>query len=324
MHAVLSALADPIADDMREVVHVFEDELRSDQPFVGELCARIARYRGKMLRPTLLLLTGRACGRVTREHHVLGAVVEMVHMATLVHDDVLDEADIRRGGPTINRLHGNEAAVLLGDYLISHAYHLCSSLDSQIAARRIAETTNTVCEGELMQVSQRGNWSLREDEYFEIIRRKTAVLTSVCCELGARFADADEETAQHAAAYGHDLGMAFQIIDDVLDLTSTEEEAGKSLGRDAALGKLTLPLIHALRSSGEDRRARLIESLTSGDGNGRGTRLYPVELSASIEHASSVARSYVQSAIEHLSDWPPSEARDALTAAAEFVVHRRA
>ena len=138
------------------------------------------QYRGKLLRPGLVLLSGKACGKTTDEHLTLAAVVEMVHMATLVHDDVLDDADLRRRCPTINRLEGNEAAVLLGDYLISHAFHLCSSLESQYASSVIAATTNTVCEGELQQVHHRGDFDLSLDDYLQIITRKTASLTGAC------------------------------------------------------------------------------------------------------------------------------------------------
>lgn len=323
MNAILSQLSNPVSEHLAEVVRAFDAELWSDQPFVRELCERVRSYRGKMLRPTLLLLSARACGGVRREHVVLAAVAEIVHVATLVHDDVLDDADIRRGGATINRLHGNEAAVLLGDYLISHAYHLCSSIQSQHAARRIAATTNVVCEGELMQVANRGNWELGEDEYFEIIRRKTAALTAVCCELGAHFADAPAERVEQLAAYGNDLGIAFQIVDDLLDLTSTEAETGKSLGRDADMGKLTLPMIQFLRRSPEAVRRQTVQSLAAGrfrpsDANGHAGLL-----AECIEYAGGMARSYVQSAMARLADLPAGDAKDALVAAAEFVTQRR-
>src|SRR5262245_5469327 len=264
VQSVAPQLHGPIAAHLAEVVRLFDHELHSDQPVVRELCGRIAAYRGKMLRPTLLLLAAKACGDLRREHLVLAAVSEIVHVATLVHDDVLDDADIRRGSPTINRLDGNEAAVLLGDFLISHAYHLCSSIGSQHAARRIAATTNVVCEGELMQVANRGNWQLSEDEYFEIIRRKTAALTAVCCELGAYYSDASPDRVEQLSAYGCDLGIAFQIVDDLLDLTASESEMGKSLGRDADLAKLTLPLIHFLRRASAPVRDRAIQSMSAG------------------------------------------------------------
>ncbi len=322
LQSIATQLHQPIVAHLSDVVRVFDEELRSDQAIVGTLCERIGAYRGKMLRPTLVLLTAEACGGVRREHIVLAAVVEIVHVATLVHDDVLDEADVRRGGPTINRLAGNESAVLLGDYLISHAYHLCSSLGSQHAARRIAATTNVVCEGELMQVANRGNWRLSEDEYFEIIRRKTAALTAVCCELGAHYADATPDRVEQLAAYGSDLGVAFQIVDDLLDLTATEAEAGKSLRRDADMGKLTLPLIHYLKHAPGTAARDVIERLSVGRFRPEDVNGHSGAFGESLDYAAGMARSYVQSAIARLADVPASAAKDALTVAAEFVIQR--
>lgn len=339
----LSDLTSPITTALDRVIEVFDAELRSDLPFVNELVEQVRRYRGKLLRPRLLLLTAGATGEIRREHVVLAAVVEMVHMATLVHDDVLDEAEVRRKGTTVNRLVGNEAAVLLGDYLISHAYHLCSSLASTHASRRIAAVTNTVCKGELMQIAHRGNCELTEAEYLEIIRRKTAVLTGLCCELGAWASGAPTEVVEHAAAYGIDLGMAFQIIDDLLDLTASENELGKTVGRDADLGKWTLPAIHYRDHADANGRARIITALSEpGDKTARlrgillsevaactGDREAPLRspidspASPAIEYATDTARSYVQSALAHLADLPPSDAKDGLTAAAEFIITRR-
>lgn len=321
--APVERLQRPVADRLAAVARIFDDELRSDQPFVGELCQYVRRYRGKMLRPTLLLLSAEAGGAVRDEHVVLAAVVEMVHLATLVHDDVLDEADLRRDAASVNRIHGNETAVLLGDYLISHAYHLCSRLGSTHAARRIAATTNTVCEGEIMQVAQRGNWALEETDYLEIIRRKTSALTAVCCELGAHVAGAAPDAVERLSVYGRDLGIAFQITDDLLDLTGREDEMGKSLGRDADQGKLTLPLIHYLRRAPAEAREQLIQCLNRGEA-GRMDRLADLPgLADSIEYAAEVARLHTHTALRSLSKLPPSEARDALQSAAEFVLQRR-
>ncbi|MEK6643591.1 MAG: polyprenyl synthetase family protein [Planctomycetota bacterium] len=312
---------DLIQAELADVIEVFDREIRSDLPFVNELTERTRAYRGKLLRPQLLLLSGMAAGKLTRDHVVLAAVVEMVHMATLVHDDVLDEADVRRRSPTVNRLVGNEAAVLLGDYLISHSYHLCSSLGSTRASRRIADVTNTVCEGELMQIANRGNWSLTEDEYLEIIRRKTAALTGVCGELGAETSGATVDVVRHMTEFGIDLGIAFQIVDDLLDLTATQAEMGKSVGRDAEMGKLTLPAIRFLQRADAMSRQRLIDALSAG---ARGDELQTILSSGdSVEGAMDTARAYVQSAVQHLAILPASDAKDALIAAAEFVTQRR-
>src|SRR5437762_11131281 len=195
MTGALAQLTECIAPQLAAVDELFHSELRSILACVNTLVKHVSRFRGKMLRPMLVLLAGKSCGELRDAHVTIATVVEMVHMATLVHDDVLDDAELRRKGATINHLRGNEAAVLLGDYLISHSYHLCSSLDSTFASRAIARTTNQVCEGELLQIDNRNNFDLDEETYLKIITRKTAVLCGTCCLLGAQLAGADEGTA---------------------------------------------------------------------------------------------------------------------------------
>jgi len=190
-------------------------------------------------------------------HQLVATVMELIHMATLIHDDVMDEAEVRRSGKTINHLQGNEAAVMLGDYVVSHAYHLCSSLDRTDVTRIIAAATNQVCEGELHQLANRGNWELDEHTYYQIIRGKTACLCGTCCRLGATLNDADARTTEALYDYGEKLGLAFQIVDDLLDLVGSEDTVGKTLGLDLAKGKLTLPLIHFLSEAGQDQVGQL-------------------------------------------------------------------
>ncbi|MEM6553459.1 MAG: polyprenyl synthetase family protein [Planctomycetota bacterium] len=258
----IGGVGERLRQRLADVEQRFAAELHSDVEPVNTLVGYVERYRGKMLRPTLLLAAAEAAyGEEGFEQHgesfaVLATVVEMAHMATLVHDDVLDEAEVRRRGKTVNALRGNEAAVMLGDYLISHAYHLCSSLPRPSRAvslgRVIAAATNTVCEGELLQLAHRNDWRLNRRTYFEIIRRKTASLCGLCCRLPALvMGDAerpggDGAMAEALTAFGEKLGMAFQIVDDLLDLTGDPVTVGKSLGRDLAKGKLTLPMIELL------------------------------------------------------------------------------
>jgi octaprenyl-diphosphate synthase len=316
-----SSLYEPIAADLDKVRAVFDDELFSDLPVINELCAHLRHYRGKMLRPGLLLLSGRACGKVTDEHLALAAIVELIHMATLVHDDVLDEADVRRRGPTIHRLEGNEAAVLLGDYLFSHAFHLCSSLDSQYASRTLGATTNTVCEGELHQVHHRGDLGLTQEQYLEIITRKTASLIGTCCNLGAHFAGADDNVVAALEQYGLSFGIAFQITDDVLDITGNEDRMGKSLGRDLQKGKLTLPLIHALTKSPADTQRKLRKLLTAEEPD-RVAVCQILGETDSVPFALRTARKYIEAATGALDILPPSDARDALLRMATLVSNR--
>lgn len=318
----LTEIHAPVADSMRRVVEIIDDELHSELPFVNELCGIVRGYRGKMLRPVMLLLTGKALGRLSPEHETLAAVVEMVHMATLVHDDVLDEADVRRRAPTVNAMSSNETAVMLGDYLISHAYHLCSSVESQEASRLVAHATNVVCEGELMQIDSRGRFDLTEAEYIEIVRRKTAALTGVACALGARWSGASPEDVDAMLGFGESAGIAFQIVDDVLDIVGNEDRMGKTLGRDLDLQKPTLPVIHGLASAPDDVRAMLADGDAPPSDVARADVAAVLRECGSVAYALDVAGSYVTRALHALDRLPDSDARSALLAMAEFIMQR--
>ena len=320
--ATLSQLTECIRPQLEAVENLFHQELSSDLRCVNALVKHVSRFRGKMLRPMLVLLAGKAAGEVTEAHTVLATVVEMVHMATLVHDDVLDEAELRRKGATINHLRGNEAAVLLGDYLISHSFHLCSSLDSQFASRLIGRTTNEVCEGELLQIDNRNNLDLTEETYLQIISRKTASLCATCCLLGAEYAGAPEARVGQLELYGLSLGTAFQIQDDILDIVGEENTVGKTLGSDVEKGKMTLPMIHFLRTAPQEHRL-LLRSLLQGNGPDKGERIRNLILpSGSIEYARNRAREFVDRARGALGSLPDGEARRVLDTMAEFVVLR--
>jgi octaprenyl-diphosphate synthase len=322
MTALLANLTDCISKELTEVDRLFHDELQSSLSCVNTLIKHVSRFRGKMLRPCLVLLTGKACGKIAPAHSVIATVVEMVHMATLVHDDVLDEAELRRKGATINHLRGNEAAVLLGDYLISHSYHLCSSLDSQYASRVIGKTTNEVCSGELLQIDNRNNYDLTEETYLEIIKRKTAILCATCCALGAFFAGADEQRVALMETFGMSLGTAFQIQDDILDLVGDVNTVGKTLGSDIEKGKMTLPMIHFLRTAPAEHQALLRSLLRSPDAD-KAERIRNLILpSKSIEFAKNRARLLVDRARGALADLPESESKRVLDAMAGFVINR--
>jgi octaprenyl-diphosphate synthase len=308
-----------LAPLLEEVGRAFERQLASELPPVNALCRHVERYRGKMLRPTLLFLSGQAFGPVGERHVLVAATCEMIHMATLVHDDVLDEAEVRRKGYTVNHLRGNEVAVMLGDYLISNAFHLCSRAGDPSLNLRLGEVTNALCSGEVLQLSHRDDLSLDERTYFEIVRRKTAVLIGACCELGARLSGAPDAAVAALGRFGEGLGIAFQVQDDLLDLEGREEVVGKSLGRDLEKGKLTLPVIGHLARCGPEARERTIEAIRARDGAG-----LLAELSAAGALASARARAtaLVEEARRELAHVPAGPARDALDAAATAIVQR--
>ena len=308
-----------LAPLLAEVGKAFERQLASDLPPVNTLCRHVERYRGKMLRPTMVFLCGQAFGPVGERHVIVAATCEMIHMATLVHDDVLDEAEVRRKGHTVNHLRGNEVAVMLGDYLISNAFHLCSRAGDPALNLRLGEVTNTLCEGELVQLSHREDMSLDERTYFEIVRRKTAVLIGACCELGAQLSGAPADAVAALRRFGEGIGVAFQIQDDLLDLEGRQDVVGKSLGRDLEKGKLTLPvIIHLAQASGEVRE-RTIEAIRARDGV---ALLAELTASGSLAAARSRAVELVAGARTELRHVPAGLSRDALDAAAMAIVHR--
>lgn len=328
-----AAVAAALAEGLVRVERVFEDQLRSDLPPVEDLCRHVERFRGKMLRPSMVLLSGMAAAAsqddhlaaVAESHFIVGAVAEMIHVATLVHDDVLDEAEVRRRGRTVNSLRGNEIAVILGDYLIARSFHLCSKLDSQATALLIGGVTSRVCEGELLQLHRRDDHSLDEATYFEIIRRKTASLIGVCCELGAAYAGAAEPLQRGFRSYGENLGVAFQIRDDLLDITGEESVVGKSLGKDLEKGKLTLPVIHHLATASPRDRGQtllLIERAAEAPHETQRGVVDALRATGSIEYAFDAARSLVDGAKQALDPAAGGPAKALMLSLADAVLTR--
>jgi octaprenyl-diphosphate synthase len=318
----LAALYAPIAAELAESERIFMAELASRFDHVQGLVAHAVALRGKRLRPALLLLTARACGGLSPEHSVLAAVVEMIHTATLVHDDILDESEIRRHAATVNAAWGAESAVLLGDYLFTHAFHLAASLESTLACRWIGRATNRVCEGEMLQVLRRGDLDLDERAYFEIIRGKTAELTAVACRLGAHYAGASEAIVERLETFGRDLGVAFQIADDVLDLMGEERDAGKTLGTDLEKQKLTLPVIRLLAVAPPDVATRARRLLGARRPEARRALRPLLDEFGALDYARTRAERLAESAQHCLSVLPDSEARDVLVRMGQYVTRR--
>lgn len=320
--SMLGALYSPIKDELAAVERILQEELCSDDPFVDELVRYGFMLGGKRLRPALLLLTAKAAGAVKPEHSTLGAVVEMIHMATLIHDDVLDEATTRRHLATVNSRWDNEASVLLGDFLFTHSFFLASTLETTLACRWIGEATNVVCEGELRQKGSRGNFLLSEADYLSIIEAKTAELVACSCKLGAYFAGASEEVVAQMDAYGRNLGIAFQIADDLLDVLGDEQVTGKSLGTDFDKQKPTLPLIRVFQCIDGAERASLLGTLENNEVISVDTlQPYFDEFNA-IQYARDRATHFARQAGAQLRDLPDSASRDVLRAITDFVVTR--
>ena len=319
----LCVLYEPIRDELAQVEEILRAETRSNFPAIDDLLRHGFRLGGKRLRPALLLLVAKAVGgEVNRQQLVLAAVMEMIHTATLVHDDVLDEAAVRRHLDTINARWNNQSSILLGDFLFSHAFYLASTVGSTFACQQIGRATNIVCEGELRQVLSQGNMLLSEDNYLGMIDAKTAELCACCCTLGAHYAGAAADVVESLSRYGRSLGIAFQIIDDVLDLVGDDGTAGKSLGSDLAQQKLTLPLIRLLDQASETDRRRLVNVLKQQDARRDEIRWW-LDRTDALEYSRTKASAYLRRALVQLRVLPASRERDILRRLGRFVLERK-
>ena len=311
-----------VADPLQQVEQLLRQQLRSQQPYVDELCRYGCLLGGKRLRPVLVLLSAQACGEIQPDHPTLATVLEMIHTATLVHDDVLDGATTRRHLATVNSRWDNEASILLGDLLFSQAFYLASSLDDVFACRAIGRATNRVCEGELRQKGTRGDFRLTEAEYLSIIEAKTAELCACSCLLGAHYAAADATTIERLERYGRYLGIAFQIADDILDLVGREETTGKSLGTDLQQQKPTLPLIHLLQTVDAITRQQILQMATSDHRDAHQSLRRLLQQSTAIEYAQQQARHYAVLAASQLEGLSMNDALEHLHSLTRFAVHR--
>src|SRR5437867_4820139 len=253
-----------LRNDMHAVDGVLRDSLHSDVALIRQVAEYIITGGGKRLRPALLLLTAQACGYRGTHHFTMAAVVELIHTATLLHDDVVDESSLRRGHATANAMFGNAASVLVGDFLYSRAFQLMVTVDNARVLKIMSDATNVIAEGEVLQLLNSGNPDVDEHAYLNVIQRKTAKLFEAAARLGAALAGADPALEDDLARYGVHLGTAFQLIDDVLDYSGDHDAIGKNLGDDLAEGKPTLPLIHALKVGTADDAALIRNALTSG------------------------------------------------------------
>jgi octaprenyl-diphosphate synthase len=311
-----------IKDDMQAVDQLIQRKLRSDVVLINQLAAYIIGSGGKRLRPIIVLLAAQACNYRGDNHIQVAAIIEFIHTATLLHDDVVDGSDLRRGQETANAIWGNEASVLVGDFLYSRSFQMMVEIGNMRVMEILADTTNTIAEGEVMQLLNCHDPHTTEVKYLEVIRSKTAKLFEAAARLGAVLAERPEREEQALAYYGGYLGTAFQLIDDVLDYSASSEEIGKNIGDDLAEGKPTLPLIHAL-THGSPAEGRIIrEAIEKGGRDNIGVVIKTVESTGAIEYTSKLARENAEMAVAALKDISESSYKQALMALADFSVNR--
>jgi len=315
----IQSLARP---DMAAVDTLIRRRLASDVVLINQVAEYIVGAGGKRLRPMLLLLAAGALGHRGGDAHQLAAVIEFIHTATLLHDDVVDESGLRRGRKTANAVWGNAASVLVGDFLYSRSFQLMVELDRVEVMRILADTTNLIAEGEVLQLLHVRNPDTDEAAYLQVIERKTAVLFAAATRLGALLAGGDATLQQRMHEYGLNLGYAFQMADDVLDYASDADTLGKNLGDDLAEGKATLPLIHAIRHSEAHVRDQLRAAIEHGDTGALPQVLAAIHASGGLEYSRERARAYAALAERAIADLDDNEYVAALRGLARYAVDR--
>lgn len=312
-----------LADHDRQAVdQLIAKRLASDVVLVNQIGHHIIHGGGKRLRPLLHVLSARAAGYRGNHHITLAVVIEFIHTATLLHDDVIDESGLRRGRETAHRIWGNAASVLVGDFLYSRSFQLMVELDRLEVMRILADTTNTIAEGEVLQLMQMGNIDLTEQDYFRVISDKTACLFAASARLGGVIADQPPETCERLASFGQYLGQAFQIADDVLDYQADGDQLGKNLGDDLAEGKVTLPLILALKQAGPNDAETLRAIISAKDPEGLVEVQRILQATGALEQSLDQARSLAQKAGTLLAVLPDSPQKAALEVLSRYAVDR--
>lgn len=313
----------PIAEDMKAVDAVIRQRLYSDVVLIRQVAEYIINSGGKRLRPALVLMTAGACGYRGTHHHELAAVIEFIHTATLLHDDVVDESELRRGNKTANALFGNAASVLVGDFLYSRAFQMMVSVDDMRVMQVLADATNVIAEGEVLQLLNCHNADATVDEYLRVIRYKTAKLFEAATRLGGILGKVDADSEEALAEFGMHLGTAFQIIDDVLDYASEEAATGKHLGDDLAEGKPTLPLILSMQNGTADQAAIVRHAIETGGRDEFPAILEIIKNTGALELARNNAKLEIDLALAKLDAIPSSLFKDALLKLCLFAVERK-
>jgi octaprenyl-diphosphate synthase len=311
--------------DLQRIEQEIEKNLRSGVPLIAHVSRYIIRSGGKRLRPLLMVLAARLLNYQAEDQHALSIVFEYLHAATLLHDDVVDHAELRRGRPSANTLWGNAAVVLVGDFLLATSFFLSVLSGNLKILRVLSETTTLMAEGEVLQLINSDNLEISQEDYIEVITRKTAILIAAACQIGAIVGDADEDQEEAMRRFGLNLGIAFQLRDDYLDYAGTEAEVGKPVGKDLQEGKITLPLIHALVSSNTKDRHHLIDLITS-DSIQEDTFIEIKKIIGKyqgLEYTDELANRYIAEAKSALEVFPPSPTRESLLEISDYTVTRR-
>jgi octaprenyl-diphosphate synthase len=310
------------APDMKRVDACIEDSLKSDVVLINQIAHYIVASGGKRLRPMLLTLCAHACGYKGQDHISLAAIIEFIHTATLLHDDVVDESELRRGQQSAHAVWGNAASVLVGDFLYSRSFQMMVGLNSMRIMEVLANTTNTIAEGEVQQLLNMGDPDVTQHLYMQVIENKTAKLFEAACKLAAIIGGQSQEVEQALAMYGKRLGSAFQIADDVLDYNGDADTMGKNAGEDIAEGKATLPLILARKRCDEQERKLLDSAIRNGGADDLKPVLAIIEKTDSINSAMEIARAHALEARQKIGALPESPWRTALEQLADFSVSR--
>jgi octaprenyl-diphosphate synthase len=312
-----------VADDMSAVDELVKIKLASEVALINQLGHYIVHSGGKRLRPLLVVLAARASGYEGDKHLLVATVIEFIHTATLLHDDVVDASEMRRGQESANVLFGNEAAVLVGDFLYSRAFQMMVEVGGMAIMEILSDTTNAIAEGEVMQLMNCHDPDTSQDRYLDVIHHKTAKLFQAATRLGSVLAGRSEQEQDAMAAYGLHLGKAFQLVDDVLDYSADSKELGKNVGDDLAEGKPTLPLIYAMRHGSEAQAALIRSAIEEGGQEHIAEIIAAIESTGALAYTQRLARDEADSAIQQLSHLPASNYRDALEALARYAVDRR-
>ncbi|MCP4725229.1 MAG: polyprenyl synthetase family protein [bacterium] len=319
----LQEIIHPVDEDIVKVKEVFYDLLQSDVKIINIIAKHYVRQKGKWFRPVLVLLSGRLCGELTPESYKAAALIEMLHNATLIHDDVVDDATVRRGGPSLNSIWKNKIPVLMGDYILARSLTTASELASLKAIEVLSNTSARMSQGEISQLVKSRKKDLSEEEYFQIISDKTAALISACCQLGGITVTPEQEKIEALSRFGEKLGEAFQIKDDLLDFQGEEKIFGKSKGTDIKNGKITLPLIYALRQVDRSTKSKVIRRVKKKASHSDVKFVIQfIYDNGGVEYSQQKAGEIITEAKKELEIFPDSVFKNALIELSEYVINR--